>query len=86
LSAELLEFANEERYECEHDGCLLFDGIVRDCARKIEQAALQWRHERYTEEHLQLRNESEDQEEIVLMKNRGTKDEFDPGKKKEESP
>ena len=43
LSAELLELADEQREGCEHDGCLLLDGVVRDCAWKIRQAALQWR-------------------------------------------
>ena len=42
LSAEIIELANEERKGCEHDGCLLLDGVVRDCAWKIRQAALQW--------------------------------------------
>jgi len=41
-----LEFANSDRSQCEHDGCLLLDGIVRDCAMKIRQEALRWRHER----------------------------------------
>jgi hypothetical protein len=43
LSVELLELANEQRDICEHDGCMLLDGVVRDCAWKIRQAALQWR-------------------------------------------
>lgn len=43
LSAELLKLANEPREDCEHDGCLLLDGVVRDCAWKIRQVALQWR-------------------------------------------
>ncbi len=43
LSDELLELANEQRGICEHDGCMLLDGVVRDCAWKIRQAALQWR-------------------------------------------
>lgn len=43
LSAELLKLANEPREECDHDGCLLLDGVVRDCAWKIRQVALQWR-------------------------------------------
>lgn len=42
LSAELLELANEPREECRHDGCLLLDGVARDCAWKIRQVALQW--------------------------------------------
>jgi hypothetical protein len=43
LSAELLELADEQREGCDHDGCLLLDGMMRDCAWKIRQAALQWR-------------------------------------------
>lgn len=46
ISSQLLEFANSDRSQCEHDGCLLLDGIVRDCAMKIRQEALRWRHER----------------------------------------
>jgi hypothetical protein len=43
LSAELIKLANEPREDCEHDGCLLLDGVARDCAWKIRQVALQWR-------------------------------------------
>jgi hypothetical protein len=43
LSAELLKLANEPREDCEHDGCLVLDGVARDCAWKIRQVALQWR-------------------------------------------
>ena len=43
LSSELLKLANEPRDDCEHDGCLLLDGVARDCAWKIRQVALQWR-------------------------------------------
>lgn len=43
LSTELLSLVNEQRSQCEHDACMLLDGIVRDCAWKIRQAALQWR-------------------------------------------
>jgi len=43
LSSELLKLANEQREDCEHDGCLLLDGVARDCAWKIRQVALQWR-------------------------------------------
>lgn len=45
LSAELLKLAKEQPEDCEHDGCLLLDGVVRDCAWKIRQAALQLRVE-----------------------------------------
>lgn len=43
LSSELLRLADERRDRCEHDSCLLLDGVVRDCAWKLRQAALQWR-------------------------------------------
>lgn len=41
LTTELLDLANEERDECDHDHCLLLDGIVRDCAMQIRKQALQ---------------------------------------------
>jgi hypothetical protein len=41
LTTELLDLANEEREECNHDHCLLLDGIVRDCAMAIRTQALQ---------------------------------------------
>ena len=43
LSDELIALSDSQRDRCEHDGCLLLDGIVCDCAWKIRQAALQWR-------------------------------------------
>ena len=43
LSAELMKLADDQRGDCEHDGCILLDGVIRDCAWKIRQAALQWR-------------------------------------------
>jgi hypothetical protein len=43
LSAEVMKLADEQRGGCEHDGCMLLDGVIRDCAWKIRQAALQWR-------------------------------------------
>jgi len=43
LSAELMKLADEQRGGCEHDGCILLDGVIRDCAWKIRQASLQWR-------------------------------------------
>jgi hypothetical protein len=42
LSSDLLELANTQRESCNHDGCLLLDGVVRDSAWKIRRAALQW--------------------------------------------
>ena len=43
LSDELIILADSQGEKCEHDGCILIDGIIRDCAWKIRQAALQWR-------------------------------------------
>ena len=43
LSAELLALSDREISTCDHDGCLLLDGVIRDCAWRIRQAALQWR-------------------------------------------
>ena len=49
LADSLLELANADRAGCEHDGCLLLDGIVRDSALKIRQVALRWRYELHNE-------------------------------------
>lgn len=49
LSDQLVELANADRNGCEHDGCLLLDGIVRDSALKIRQVALRWRYELRTD-------------------------------------
>jgi hypothetical protein len=43
LSALLMQLADDRKDSCEHDGCMLLDGVVRDCAWKIREAALQWR-------------------------------------------
>jgi hypothetical protein len=40
IASQLLDFANTDRAGCDHDGCLLLDGIVRDCALRIRQEAL----------------------------------------------
>lgn len=45
LSEELLVLATQEHEECDHTDCLLFDGIVRDCAHAVRQAALERRRE-----------------------------------------
>jgi len=45
LSSDLLELANTQSEGCSHDGCLLFDGVVRDSAWKIRRAALEWLRE-----------------------------------------
>jgi hypothetical protein len=38
LSDRLLELANADRDGCEHDGCLLLDGIVRDSALRCARS------------------------------------------------
>ncbi len=39
LSSRLLELANEPREECDHDGCLVLDGVLLDCALEIRRTA-----------------------------------------------
>jgi len=39
LSELLLKHANEARPECEHDSCLILDGVMRDSALKIHRLA-----------------------------------------------
>lgn len=41
LSLELLELSSFERVACSHDDCLVMAGIVRDCARAVQKAALE---------------------------------------------
>lgn len=50
MSSQLLELANTERTDCEHDRCLMLDGLVRDCAMKIRQEALRRRLEQVDSE------------------------------------
>ena len=45
LCEQLLSLATRDREECDHDGCLLLDAIVRDCAMKMRQEALRCRQE-----------------------------------------
>jgi hypothetical protein len=45
MTSQLLQLANSEHEGCDVDGCLLLDGLVRDCAMKIRQEALRWRDE-----------------------------------------
>lgn len=33
----LMELADKQGTECGHDGCLLLDGILRDCAMQIRR-------------------------------------------------
>jgi hypothetical protein len=39
LSSRLLELANEPRDQCDHDGCLVLDGVLLDCALEIRRTA-----------------------------------------------
>ncbi len=39
LSGGLLTLADQEKLDGEDDGCLVLDGILRDCAYKIRGAA-----------------------------------------------
>ena len=41
LSEGLLALSSGDHGECERADCLLLDGIVRDCARAVRQAALE---------------------------------------------
>lgn len=45
LAKQLLELANEHGMECGQDECLLLDGVVRDCAYKIQAAVQLWHRE-----------------------------------------
>ena len=42
LSQELLNLTKSLREECDHDGCLLLDGIVLDCGWRLRNAAQRW--------------------------------------------
>ena len=39
LSDVLLRHANKVRPECEHDSCLILDGVMRDCALRVRRLA-----------------------------------------------
>lgn len=45
IAEAMMRLADKRENECDHDGCLLLDGVIRDCAYKIRAAA-----ERYQEE------------------------------------
>ena len=45
LSSRLLELANEPRETCDHDGCLVLDGVLLDCALEIRRTATLRRYE-----------------------------------------
>jgi len=38
VSQRLMSIANEAETECDHDGCLVLFGIIRDCGYKIRVA------------------------------------------------
>jgi hypothetical protein len=38
ISQKLMTIANEAETECEHDGCLVLFGIIRECSYKIRMA------------------------------------------------
>jgi len=38
VSQKLMAISNEAEAGCEHDGCLVLFGIIRDCAYKIRMA------------------------------------------------
>jgi len=40
ISSQLVDFANADQTDCDHDGCRLLDGIVLDCGMKIRREAL----------------------------------------------
>ena len=39
LSSKLLALVSDDRTACDHDACLLMNGIVRDCALQIRRTA-----------------------------------------------
>jgi len=39
LSIELLKLADEPQEDCQHDNCLVMNGVLRDCAWKIRNMA-----------------------------------------------
>ena len=45
IAEAMIRLADRREADCDHDGCLLLDGVIRDCAYKIRAAA-----ERYSEE------------------------------------
>lgn len=45
LSSRLIELANEPREQCDHDGCLVLDGVLLDCALEIRRTATLRRYE-----------------------------------------
>jgi len=50
ISEAMIRLADRREEVCSHDGCLLLDSVIRDCAYKIRAAAERYRRELETEE------------------------------------
>jgi hypothetical protein len=50
IAEAMIRLADKRENECDHDGCLLLDGVIRDCAYKIRAAAERYRKELNLEE------------------------------------
>ena len=45
IAKAMMQLADRREADCNHDGCLLLDGVIRDCAYKIRAAAERYRME-----------------------------------------
>jgi hypothetical protein len=45
IAEAMIRLADRREADCDHDGCLLLDGVIRDCAYKIRAAAERYREE-----------------------------------------
>jgi hypothetical protein len=50
ISRAMIQLADRREVDCSHDGCLLLDSVIRDCAYKIRAAAERFRCELEAEE------------------------------------
>lgn len=50
ISRAMMQLADRREVDCSHDGCLLLDSVIRDCAYKIRAAAERFRCELEAEE------------------------------------
>jgi hypothetical protein len=50
IAEAMIRLADQREMHCDHDGCLLLDGVIRDCAYKIRAAAERYRDELALEE------------------------------------
>ena len=50
ISRAMIQLADRREVDCSHDGCLLLDSVIRDCAYKIRAAAERFRRELEEEE------------------------------------